>query len=137
MRGYNVIAVFSPDRRTMLMCKRIKDPYKGLYNFVGGKIEPGEDGYAAAYRELYEETGITEADIRLIHLMDFSYPLDDCYVEVYVGVLNREVKVYEEKNPLFWTSLDKNFYDMTVYAGEGNIGHIMEHIKMHGSEIFG
>lgn len=118
------------------MCKRAKDPYKGLYNFVGGKIEPGEDGYAAAYRELYEETGITEADIRLVHLMDFSYPLDDCYVEVYVGGLNREVKVHEEKNPLFWTTLDKNFYDMTVYAGEGNIGHIMEHIKMHSSEIF-
>ncbi len=136
MQGYNVIAVFSSDRRKMLMCRRAKDPYKGLCNFVGGKIERGEDGESAAYRELHEETGITREDIRLVHLMDFSYPLDDCCVEVYVGCLRRDVALKEEKNPLFWTDLDHNFFDMTKYAGEGNIGHIMEHIKMHGKEIF-
>ena len=136
MRGYNVIAVFSPDRRTMLMCKRVKDPYKGLYNFVGGKIEPGEDGCSAAYRELYEETGIDKADIRLVHLMDFSYPLCDEYVEVYAGGLKREITLREEKNPLLWISVNSNFFDMTQYAGEGNIGHIMEHIKIHKTEIF-
>ena len=136
MRGYNVVAVFSPDRQTMLMCKRVKDPYKGLFNMVGGKIESGEDGYAAAYRELFEETGITRDDIRLVHLMDFSYPLCDEYVEVYAGGLNREVTLREEKNPLLWISTDSNFFDMREFAGEGNIGHIMEHIKLHWTEIF-
>ena len=136
MRGYNVVAVFSPDRKTMLMCRRAKDPYKGLFNMVGGKIERGEDGYTAAYRELFEETGITQDDIRLVHLMDFSYPLCDEYVEVYVGGLNREITLREEKNPLLWISTDKNFFDMREFAGEGNIGHIMEHIKLHWTEIF-
>ena len=136
MRGYNVVAVFSPDRQTMLMCKRVKDPYKGLFNMVGGKIENGEDGYTAAYRELFEETGITQEDIRLVHLMDFSYPLCDEYVEVYVGGLKHEVTLREEKNPLLWISTDKNFFDMREFAGEGNIGHIMEHIKLHWTEIF-
>lgn len=56
MRAVNVIMLFSEDRKKILMCKRRKDPYKGLYNLVGGKIEPGEAGLAAAYRELYEET---------------------------------------------------------------------------------
>lgn len=136
MRWYNVIAVFSPDRKTTLMCRRTNDPYKGLYNMTGGKIEQGEDGYSAAYRELYEETGISEKDIKIIHLMDFSYPLDDCYVEVYAGGLKREVALREEKNPLVWMTLDKNFFDISLFAGEGNIGHIMEHIKIHSSEIF-
>ena len=136
MQGYNVIAVFSPDRRETLMCKRVKDPYKGLYNMVGGKIEKGENGLDAAYRELYEETGITRANIKLVHLMDFSYPLDDCYVEVYAGGLKQNVTVRDEKNPLLWMTLDKNFFDMSLFAGEGNIGHIMEHIKIHSSEIF-
>ena len=135
MRGYNVIAVLSPDKRKMLMCERKKDPYKGLLNMVGGKIEPGEDGYTAAYRELYEETGITKDDIRITHLMDFTYPLCDEYVEVYAGGLKREVTLREEKNPLLWISADSNFFDMTKYAGEGNIGHIMEHIKLHRKEI--
>ena len=93
MQGYNLIVVFSPDREKMLMCRRIKEPYKGLINFVGGKIEPGESGGHAAYRELLEETGISDRDIKLIHLMDFSYPLDPCYVEVYAGQLIHDAAV--------------------------------------------
>lgn len=136
MQGYNLVAVFSPDGGKMLMCRRIKDPYKGLMNFVGGKIEPGESGEAAAYRELFEETGITVRDITLVHLMDFSYPLDPCYVEVYAGQLRHEVSVSGEENPLFWSGLDCDFFDMRQYAGEGNIGHIMEHIKLNHDRIF-
>ncbi len=136
MQGYNIIAVFSPDKKTVLMCSRIKEPYKGLFNMVGGKIEPNETGEHAAYRELFEETGITEKNIRLVHLMDFSYPLSDCYVEVYAGWLKNGMEVYGEENPLLWMSADENFFDMTKYAGEGNIGHIMEQIKINSAEIF-
>ncbi len=31
--------------------------------------------------------------------------------------------------------LDCDFFDMTKYAGEGNIGHMMEHIKMAKDRI--
>lgn len=31
--------------------------------------------------------------------------------------------------------LDKNFFDATKYAGEGNIGHIMMHVAMHKQEL--
>ncbi len=136
MQGYNLIVVFSPDREKMLMCRRIKEPYKGLINFVGGKIETGESGFDAAYRELYEETGISRRDIELVHLMDFSYPLDPCYVEVYAGQLKRETEPVGDENPLFWSGLDCDFFDMKQYAGEGNIGHIMEHVKLNADRIF-
>lgn len=136
MQGYNLIAVFSLSGNTMLMCKRIKQPYLGLINMVGGKIEPNEPGEAAAYRELNEETGITREDITLVHLMDFNYPLDPCYVEVYAGQLQHEVEIKGEENPLFWSGLDEDFFDMTRYAGEGNIGHIMEHVKLNKDRIF-
>jgi len=53
--------IYSIDSKELLFCKRTKDPYKGLYNFVGGKIEEMEDGFWAAYRELEEETGITKS----------------------------------------------------------------------------
>lgn len=135
MQGYNLVAVFSPDGEKMLMCRRIKDPYKGLINFVGGKIEAGENGIDAAYRELFEETGIMQEAIALVHLMDFTYPLDPCYVEVYAGQLKRDVSVKDEENPLFWSGLDCDFFDMRQYAGEGNIGHIMEHIKLNSDKI--
>ena len=56
---YNCIIVLNKTKDRALFCKRQKDPYKGLYNFVGGKVEPGEDSETAAYREdvlLKEET---------------------------------------------------------------------------------
>ena len=49
MQGYNAIVVFDENADKMLMCKRRRNPYKGLSNFVGGKIEVNEDGLTAAY----------------------------------------------------------------------------------------
>jgi len=130
MQGLNVIWVFSPAADKVLMCKRRKEPYIGLYNLVGGKIEPGEDGLAAAYRELREETGIS--DIKLVHLMDFTYYLDgSCRLEVYAGRLAEPVDVHGDENELAWIDLREDFFDMRRFAGEGNIGHIFEIVKQN------
>ncbi|MBD5476642.1 MAG: NUDIX domain-containing protein [Lachnospiraceae bacterium] len=125
----NIIAILDKDRKRLLVCKRRKEPYKGLYNLVGGKIEPGEEGFHAAYRELNEETGITGEDIELIHLMDLTYYLEETKLEVYFGYLNKEKEVYGSENELLWIDRDQNFFDADSFAGEGNIGHIMERIK--------
>ncbi len=132
MKGYNCIIVFSRDERQILFCKRTKDPYEGLYNLVGGKIEAEEDGFAAAYRELEEETGINKAQIQLHHMMDFTYYNQDCYVEVYVGVLNCDITLREEAHPLVWLNKSENFFDMNKFAGEGNIGHMLEQAYQFG-----
>ncbi|MCH5252685.1 MAG: NUDIX domain-containing protein [Lachnospiraceae bacterium] len=136
MQGYNAIAVFDEAGEKILMCKRKKDPYKGLSNFVGGKIEENEDGLTAAYRELWEETTITKEDTILTHLMDFTYYLDNCRVEIYVGKLNKPVAVTGDENDLYWSTLDHDFFDASRYAGEGNIGHIMMHIEMAREVLF-
>ena len=130
MQGYNLIAVFNKDNNKLLMCRRRKNPYLGLINLVGGKIEPDENPLSAAYRELYEETSITQNDITLTHLMDFTYHLDNCYVEVYFGSINKDIEVSGDENTLFWSDLNHNFFDSSAYAGEGNIGHILELIEL-------
>lgn len=129
MRKVNLIAVFTPDESKLLFCHRLKDPYKGLYNLVGGKLEPGEDGLDAAYRELWEETGITREQITLTHVMDFVYYDEDCQLEVYTGTLREEVPAAGEENPLEWLGMDEDFFSLEKFAGEGNIGHILEHMK--------
>ena len=136
MQGYNLIGVLSADGGKLLMCRRKKEPYLGLFNLVGGKIKPGEDNMDAAYRELFEETSITREDLKLIPLMDFSYPLTNCYEEVYVGRLRHEKAVYGDENTLFWSGLDENFFDMNRYAGEGNIGHMVEQMKLNRALIW-
>lgn len=97
MKKLNVILVFNKDENKILMCKREKEPYKGKFNLVGGKVEKNEDELHAAYREL----------------------------EVYAGRLNKEVKLVEEINKLLWVDKNDNFFDIDKYAGEGNIGHML------------
>ena len=71
MKKLNVIIVYDKDESKILMCKREKEPYKGMFNLVGGKVEENENELHAAYRELEEETGITVKDINLVNVMNF------------------------------------------------------------------
>lgn len=121
----NCIVVFNKNKDTVLFCRRQKDPYKGLYNFVGGKLEPGETSEEAAYRELQEETGISRSDIRLYRMMDLTYYHRRIVVELYVGILERDVVLQEEVNPLEWLNLDHDFTDRDLFAGEKSIAHII------------
>lgn len=130
MKKMNVIVVFDKYLKQTLMCKRTKEPYMGMYNLVGGKIEKENDGLDEAYRELVEETNITKDDIELTHFMNLTYVKWDKKLEVYYGVLNKNVELIEEVNKLEWVDINENFFDMTRYAGEGNIGHIIEEIKI-------
>lgn len=130
MLKMNVIVIFDTSLQKTLMCKRTKDPYKGMYNLVGGKIEKDNAGLNEAYRELKEETNIDAEDVDLIHFMDLTYTKWNKKLEVYYGVLNKNVQLIEEVNKLEWVDINDNFFDMTKYAGEGNIGHIIEEIKI-------
>ena len=131
MKQYNVIIVFNKEMNKTLMCKRTKEPYIGMYNLVGGKIEKENDGLNEAYRELVEETNITKNDIELKYFMNIKYISFNKSLEVYYGILNKEVELVEEVNKLEWVDINDNFFDMSRYAGEGNIGHIIEEIKIH------
>lgn len=136
MQGYNIIVVFSETGRQVLLCRRNRDPYQGLLNFVGGKIEANEKGLDAAYRELEEETSITQNDIVLTHLMDFVYHLSQCYLEVYVGKLPHPIQVRGDENQLCWSTLDQDFFDAAQYAGEGNMGHILMQVREYQDQLF-
>lgn len=43
-----------------------KEPYRGLLNFIGGKLHTGETATQASQRELWEKLGIDHADPELI-----------------------------------------------------------------------
>lgn len=130
MKKMNVILVYNKEGNKILMCKREKEPYKGKFNLVGGKVEKKEEETYAAYRELQEETGITNKDITLTHIMNFQYKIKDMELEVYTGKLNKEVNLVEEANKLYWIDKNENFFDMDKFAGEGNIGHMLKQAEM-------
>lgn len=126
MKKLNVVLLFNKDESKVLMCLREKEPYKGLFNLVGGKLEEGETELEGAYRELEEETGITKDDVLLSNLMNFQYIKKDFELEVYSGRLNKDVELVEEVNKLYWIDSSENFFNKEKFAGEGNIGVMYE-----------
>ncbi len=135
-KKYNILMVFSPDEAQVLMCLRRKPPYLGKLNFIGGKIEAGENSEAAAYRELWEETAIPEDALKLTHIMDLTYPLEEGNLcEVWVGRLRRCIAVHGEENELVWVDTDGDFSDVARFAGAGNIYHMMQYVRMVYGQI--
>ena len=112
-----------------------KKPYKDMLNFVGGKIEPDETDEEAAYRELFEETGISSDDIILTHIMNFIYHLSGNELDIYAGKLKTSVSLREEENKLFWIDRSENFCDMTRFAGECNIEHILQQVDYYKDQV--
>lgn len=132
VKRYNIIVVYYNDK--ILMCKRKLEPFKGKLNLVGGKIEDSELSIDAAYRELYEETGIESSMIKLRHFMNFTYHYYDIDLEVYAGKLKQAVELKEEVNELLWVNEDSDFFG-SDYAGDGNIGHIIRQISYEKDNI--
>lgn len=55
---------------------------RGTWEIPGGHVEPGEDWLTTAKRELYEETGATDAEYEPICVYKVSVPGLLCYAEV-------------------------------------------------------
>lgn len=134
-QGLNLIVLFSEDGKKILFCRRRKDPYKGLLNFVGGHIEPNEKGTDAAYRELQEETSVTASDVQLTYLLKYEFPMADEYMEVYAGRLKKEIFVHGSENELLWSTWEHDFFDVDTYAGEGTVGQILAYIRTYAGDL--
>lgn len=126
MKQYNLLFILNSDASKLLTVHRVKDPYKGLYNLPGGQVDDGESVLNSAYRELQEETGILAKDITLKPFMDFIWHPVQTSMNVFIGQLHKDVSLKEELHPLSWHSIENDFFDQSVYAGEGNIGHMVE-----------
>jgi len=95
------------DDRLLLAQRPAGKHLAGLWEFPGGKCEPGESPHQALARELEEEVGIQIAASRPLLSLTHAYP------EKTVRLLIREVRHWQgqphgrEGQPLQWASLDQ------------------------------
>ena len=81
-----VVAALVREQGRVLMSRRRPDqPMPNLWEFPGGKVEPGEHPEAALVRELREELGCDIAVDRIHEVVFHAYADFDLYMLVYAG----------------------------------------------------
>ena len=117
MKKFNVILVFNKEENKILMCKREKEPYKGKFNLVGGKVEQNEEELQAAYRELKEETGIIINDP--IFFETYIYSNNDASDVYFIKLKDKPlVKISKEHAQFKWVDVNDIDNYKERFAGE-------------------
>lgn len=76
----SAVALVDPDGRVLLAQRPKGKSMAGLWEFPGGKVEPGETPEAALVRELKEELDIDTAESCLAPLTFASHGYDDFHL---------------------------------------------------------
>jgi len=98
-----VVAALVRDGARVLMSRRRADqPMPGLWEFPGGKVEPGESPTEALIREVREELGC-DVEVGRIHEVVFhAYPEFDLYMLVYPATISRGTPAAIEVAEIAW-----------------------------------
>jgi 8-oxo-dGTP diphosphatase len=102
-------ALVDPDRRVLLAQRPQGKALAGLWEFPGGKVEPGERPEATLIRELQEEIGITVKEPCLAPLTFASHAYDDFHLLMPLYICRRwegQVTAREGQN-LAWVRVNK------------------------------
>lgn len=76
----SAVALVDPDGRVLLAQRPEGKSMAGLWEFPGGKVEPGETPEIALIRELHEELGIDTEESCLAPLTFASHSYDDFHL---------------------------------------------------------
>jgi 8-oxo-dGTP diphosphatase len=102
-------ALVDVDKRVLIAQRPPGKALAGLWEFPGGKAEPGERPEATLIRELHEELGITVAEPCLAPLTFASYAYEDFHLLMPLYICRRweGQAVAREGQTLAWVRANK------------------------------
>ncbi|WP_226672339.1 NUDIX hydrolase [Rossellomorea aquimaris] len=117
---------------SVLLVKRAKSVLKDVWCYIGGGIEEGEKAWEAAYREVEEETGITNLSLYSANTFDRIYSMEENYIyiaPVFVGFLasDQEVNLNEEHSEYQWLSFQEAIDIVSLPGNDEVLSSIEKH----------
>jgi 8-oxo-dGTP diphosphatase len=102
-------ALVDADKRVLLAQRPEGKPMAGLWEFPGGKVEPGERPETTLIRELHEEIGITVTEPCLAPLIFASHAYDSFHLLMPLYICRRweGLVVAREGQNLAWVRASK------------------------------
>ena len=105
MRVIEVVAAIIQRDGAYFATQRGYGEFEGMWEFPGGKIEPGESREVALKREIQEELGVDIAIENLLCTTEYDYPSFHLTMHCYLcSVTSGEIELREHKSALWLTS---------------------------------
>jgi 8-oxo-dGTP diphosphatase len=103
------VALIDPDGRILLAQRPPGKDMAGLWEFPGGKLQPGETPEAALVRELYEELGIETGQSCLAPFAFASHAYDRFHLlmPLYVCRIWHGIVTAREHQALAWVEVNR------------------------------
>ena len=103
-----VVAALIWDENRFLACQRPAHKARGLlWEFVGGKVEPGETKQQALIRECQEELAVTVAVRDVFMEVDHVYPDLTVHLTLFNASITEGIPQKIEHNDLRWITVEE------------------------------
>ena len=103
-----VVAALIWDEKRFLACRRPVHKARGLlWEFVGGKVEPGETKEQALIRECQEELAVTVAVQDVFMEVDHVYPDLTVHLTLFNASIAEGIPQKIEHNDLRWITVEE------------------------------
>ncbi len=109
-----------------LASKRAIEPFKGKYDIPGGFLEYGENAYAAAIREMQEETGVIISDLSLLEVYNSEYQelITTCDVVFVAHTWEGEFIANDDAEELVWMPVESLDSDQFAWHYPGLVAKL-------------
>ena len=105
MNKIEVVAAIIHRDRTYFATQRGYGEFEGMWEFPGGKIEPGESPEAALKREIQEELAVDIIIENLLCTTEYDYPSFHLTMHCYIcGIKFGEIELREHKSARWLTT---------------------------------
>ena len=106
MKVIDVVAAIIYKDGAYFATQRGYGEFEGMWEFPGGKIEPGENRESALKREIQEELGIDITIDKFLCTTDYDYPSFHLTMHCYLcSIESGEIELREHKSAR-WLSVD-------------------------------